>query len=52
MRKLSIKCFKEGKMEINNWLKDEWALILGSSSGFGGEVSKKLSEYGLSLIHI
>ena len=41
MRKLSIKCFKEGKMEINNWLKDEWALILGSSSGFGGEVSKK-----------
>ena len=45
MRKLSIKCFKEGKMEINNWLKNEWALILGSSSGFGGEVSKKLSEW-------
>ena len=27
-------------MEIKNWLKDEWALILGSSSGFGAEVSK------------
>ena len=52
MRKLSIKCFKEGKMEINNWLKDEWALILGSSSGFGGEVSKKLSEYGVNIIGV
>ena len=52
MRKLSIKCFKEGNMEINNWLKDEWALILGSSSGFGGEVSKKLSEYGVNIIGI
>ena len=34
-------------MEIKNWLDGEWALILGSSSGFGAEVSVKLSEYGV-----
>ena len=39
-------------MEIKNWLKDEWALILGSSSGFGAEVSKKLSQYGVNIIGI
>ena len=36
-------------MEIKNWLDGEWALILGSSSGFGAEVSIKLSEYGVNI---
>ena len=39
-------------MEIKNWLDGEWALILGSSSGFGAEVSVKLSEYGVNIITI
>jgi len=37
-------------MKINNWLEGHWALILGASSGFGGEVSEKLSEYGVNII--
>ena len=39
-------------MEIKNWLDGEWALILGSSSGFGAEVSVKLSEYGVNIIGV
>mgnify|MGYP001206188121 FL=1 len=39
-------------MKINNWLEGHWALILGASSGFGGEVSEKLSEYGVNIIGV
>ena len=39
-------------MKIDNWLEGHWALILGSSSGFGAEVSKKLSEYGVNILGI
>ena len=39
-------------MKIENWLEGHWALILGSSSGFGAEVSIKLSEYGVNIIGI
>ena len=39
-------------MNIENWLEGQWALILGSSSGFGAEVSKKLSDYGVNIIGV
>ena len=39
-------------MKIDNWLEGHWALILGASSGFGSEVSKKLSEYGVNIIGV
>ena len=39
-------------MEIKNWLDGEWALILGSSSGFGAEASIKLSKYGVNIIGV
>jgi|TARA_B110000263_G_scaffold54468_1_gene45908 enoyl-[acyl-carrier protein] reductase III len=39
-------------MKIDNWLEGHWALILGASSGFGAEVSKKLSEYGVNIIGV
>ena len=39
-------------MKIENWLEGHWALILGSSSGFGAEVSIKLSEYGVNIIGV
>jgi NAD(P)-dependent dehydrogenase (short-subunit alcohol dehydrogenase family) len=39
-------------MKIDNWLEGHWALILGASSGFGAEVSKKLSEYGVNILGI
>ncbi len=39
-------------MKIDNWLEGHWALILGASSGFGAEVSRKLSEYGDNILGI
>ena len=39
-------------MKIDNWLEGHWALILGASSGFGAEVSRKLSEYGVNILGI
>lgn len=39
-------------MKIDNWLEGHWALVLGASSGFGAEVSQKLSEYGVNIIGV
>ena len=39
-------------MKIDNWLEGHWALILGASSGFGAEVSIKLSEYGVNIVGV
>ena len=39
-------------MKIDSWLEGHWALVLGASSGFGAEVSQKLSEYGVNIIGV